>query len=87
MRFPARPGVSLERCPGCRVRLAAQAICPRCACDLTLVRLAEAQARRLVVQAVQAWVSGDLPAARANALAASGLAQHPVAQAILRACG
>ena len=77
--------MSLARCPACRVRLAAQAVCPRCGCDLTLVRLAEAQARRFVVQAVQAWVSGDLPAAQANALAATRLAHHPVAQAILRA--
>ena len=77
--------MSLARCPGCRVRLAAQAVCPRCACDLTLVRLAEAQSRRFVVSAVRAWVSGDLPAARASALAASRLAPNPIAQAILRA--
>ena len=76
--------MSLERCPGCRARLQTEPACPRCGCDLTLVRRAEAQSRRRLVLAVQAWARGDPLAARENARAALALAHQPLAQALLQ---
>ncbi len=74
---------ALARCPGCRARLVDEPICPRCGCDLALVRRAEAQAQRLTVQAVQAWARGDHRAARSNARAALRLQHQALTKAIL----
>ena len=76
--------MSLERCPGCRARLPAGLACPRCGCDLTLVRRAEAQARRWLVLAVQAWARGDPLAAQEFARAALALEHQPLAKALLQ---
>jgi predicted amidophosphoribosyltransferase len=76
--------VSAERCPGCRLRLAEQPVCPRCGCDLTLVRRAEAQARRFVLRAVQAYALGEVRQARGFAREALKLEHSPLARALLR---
>lgn len=76
--------MSLARCPACRARLLDEPICPRCSCDLTLVRRAEAQAQAWVARALQAWARGDLPQARACAGAALLLEQHPLAKVVLQ---
>ena len=67
--------MSMERCPGCRARLADGPACPRCGCDLTLVRRAEAQARQLIRRALRAWAQGNHPEARACAAASLALEQ------------
>ena len=76
--------MSLARCPACRGRLLDEPICPRCSCDLTLVRRVEAQAQSWVARALQAWARGDLPQARACASAALLLQQHPLAKVVLQ---
>lgn len=77
----------MERCPGCRSRLADEAICPRCGCDLTLVRRAEAQARQLVVRAVQAWAHCDPDQARAFVRSALALDRGRLAKGVLMSLG
>jgi hypothetical protein len=74
----------MERCPGCRARLVDGASCPRCGCDLTFVRRAEAQARRLMCQAVRAWADGDRRQASACAAAALALERSLLGQAVLK---
>jgi len=74
----------MERCPGCRARLAEGPACPRCGCDLTLVRRAEANARHLVGLAVRAWAEGNREEARTCAAASLALEQGPLAQAVLK---
>ena len=76
--------MSLARCPACRARLLDEAICPRCSCDLSLVRRAEAQAQRWIACALQAWARGDPAQARACASAALLLQQDPLAKAVLQ---
>lgn len=74
----------MERCPGCRARLAEGAICPRCGCDLSLVRRAEAQALRLMRQALRAWADGDRRQASACVAAALALERSLLGQAVLK---
>ena len=76
--------MSLARCPACRARLLDEPICPRCSCDLSLVRRAEAQAQAWVARALQAWARGDLPQARACARAALLLEHDPLAKVVLQ---
>jgi hypothetical protein len=76
--------MSLDRCPGCRARLGEAATCARCGCDLTLVRRAEAQARRLVRRAARAWAEGKGDEASACAAASLALERSLLAQAVLR---
>ena len=76
--------MSLARCPACRARLLDEPICPRCSCDLSLVRRAEAQAQAWVARALQAWARGDLPQARACAGAALLLEHDPLAKLVLQ---
>jgi hypothetical protein len=64
--------------------LADEPICPRCGCDLTLVRRAEAQARLLVGRAVQAWLHGDPDRARRLAHSALALDNTPLARSVLQ---
>lgn len=53
--------MSLDRCPGCRARLVADApSCQRCGCDLALVRQVEQHAQAALGRALRAWVDGDL---------------------------
>jgi hypothetical protein len=73
----------MERCPGCRARLTEGPACPRCGCDLTLVRRAEAQARQLIRHALRAWAQGDHSQARACAAASLALERGHLAQAVL----
>lgn len=75
------------RCPACRGRLSEEPTCPRCGCDLTLVRRAEAQARRLLSQALRAWARGDRPAALGLARTALALEYSRFGAALLRALG
>ena len=75
----------MERCPACRGRLAQEPACPRCGCDLTLVRRAQAQARQLLVRALRAWADGDLGKAAALAQAAASLEHSRLAAIVLRA--
>lgn len=79
--------MTLERCPGCRVRLPQAPTCPRCGCDLTLVRRAEVQARQLIVRAVHAWARGKHEEARGCARAASVLHNSWLATGVLRGLG
>ena len=50
----------LERCPACRAHLARSAVCRRCGCDFSLVRLAGEQAERRLTQALCAYADGDV---------------------------
>ena len=75
--------MSIERCPGCRVRWQEGSTCLRCGCDLRLVFLAEAQARRFMIRAVHAWARGELQQARACCRAALLLENNPLATAVL----
>lgn len=81
------PGAAMvtERCPACRSRLSAEPTCPRCGCDLSLVRRAEAQARQWLARSVQAWARGDRTEAAAHARAALALENSRLATALLRA--
>ena len=79
--------MSVERCPGCRVRLPQGPTCLRCGCDLTLVRRAEVQARQLTVRAVHAWARGDHPQAVACARAALKLEHSRLVQGVLQSLG
>ncbi len=72
------------RCPACRGRLALEPMCPRCGCDLTLVRLAETRARQCLVRAVHAYARGNFEEARASAHAALELERSPLAAGLLR---
>ena len=49
----------MDRCPACRARLGEAPVCPRCGCDFTLARRAEAQAQRLACRAIRAWAEGN----------------------------
>lgn len=80
-------GVTVERCPACQGRLAEEPTCPRCGCDLTLVRRAEAQARQLLIRALRAWAQGDQRNARALARAALILEHSPLAARVLQTLG
>ena len=80
-------GVTQARCPTCRGRLAQEPICPRCGCDLTLVRRAEAQARQFLVRAVHAYARGDATQARALARAALKLERSRLATGLLHCVG
>jgi hypothetical protein len=77
----------MERCPACRGRLTPEPACPRCGCDLALVRRAEAQARQRLVRALHAWAQGDERQARALARAALRLAHSPLAARVLQVLG
>lgn len=79
--------MTVERCPACRARLAPEPTCPRCGCDLTLVRRTEAQARQLLVRALHAWERGDQREARALARAALMLEHSRLAAVVLQAVG
>jgi hypothetical protein len=79
--------VTVERCPACRGRLAQEPTCPRCGCDLTLVRRAEAQARQLLLRALRAWAHGDQREAGALARAALMLEHSRLAAGVLHALG
>jgi hypothetical protein len=79
--------MTVERCPGCRGRLAQEATCPRCGCDLTLVRRAETQARRLLARALRAWADGDRAEARTQARAAMMVEHSALAARVLLALG
>jgi len=77
--------MTMARCPACRGRLTSEPACPRCGCDLTLVRRAEAQARRLLERAVRAWADGDLREADTLARAALALEHSRLAEGVLNA--
>lgn len=79
--------MTLQRCPGCRVRLAEEPICPRCGCDLALVRRAEAQARKLTVRAVHAWARGAHEEAMTLARAALEMEHNRLARGVLQSLG
>ena len=86
---PGRPAllpgiVSMERCPGCRARLTGSPVCPRCGCDLALVRRAEMQARNLMRHALRAWVEGDRQEAKACAAASLALESSRLGQVVLK---
>lgn len=72
----------LERCPACRARLAESAVCPRCGCDFTLVRLAEEQAERQLTQAMRAFAVGDPATAREQVSGSLASKQLRLAQAL-----
>lgn len=79
--------MTVERCPACRGRLVQEPACPRCGCDLGLVRRAEAQARQRLVRAVHAWAQGDREQARVLAQASLRLAHSPLAARVLQVLG
>lgn len=76
--------MSLERCPGCRARLTSEPICPRCGCDLTLVRQAQAHAQQLVARALYAWALGNGEQAKALARNARDIEHSPLTWAVLQ---
>lgn len=76
--------MATERCPACRSRLSAEPGCPRCGCDLSLVRRAETQAQQLLARSVRAWARGDQVEAAALARAARALDDTRLAAAVLR---
>lgn len=55
----------MDRCPACRARLTEQPECPRCGCDFTLARRAEAGARRRLGEAIRTLAGGDRQRAKA----------------------
>ncbi|MFN0318006.1 MAG: hypothetical protein ACKVQA_23510 [Burkholderiales bacterium] len=73
----------VERCPGCRARLMEESVCPRCGCDLTLVRRTEIQAGQLLHRALYAWAKGDRHLAQESAGASLALARGTLGQAVL----
>jgi hypothetical protein len=76
--------MSLDRCPGCRARLAPDvASCHRCGCDLALVRQVEQHAQAALGRALRAWAGGDLPGALAQARMAQGLHGEPLVRAVV----
>ncbi len=77
--------MSPERCPACRSRLAQEPACPRCGCDLSLVRRAELQSRQLFTRALKAWADGDEPAALALVQTSLALQHEPLVAAVARA--
>ncbi len=77
--------MNIERCPACRSRLAQEPACPRCGCDLSLVRRAELQSRQLFDRALHAWAAGDALSARALVQTSLLLKHEPLAAAVLRA--
>ncbi len=79
--------MATERCPACRSRLSTEPTCPRCGCDLSLVRRAEAQAGQLLARAVRAWARGDRVHAAALARDARALDDSRLAAALLRVLG
>ncbi|MDP1646615.1 MAG: hypothetical protein Q8M01_00215 [Rubrivivax sp.] len=79
--------MTVDRCPACRGRLTPEPACPRCGCDLELVRRAEAQARQRLVHALHAWALGDAHQARALAQASLRLAHSPLAACVLQVLG
>ncbi len=79
--------MATERCPACRSRLSADPTCPRCGCDLSLVRRAEAQAQQLLARAVRAWARGERDQTAAFARAALALENSRLATAVLRGLG
>ncbi len=79
--------MSLERCPACRGRLAPEPACPRCGCDLALVRCTEAQAQQRLARALRAYAQGDVPQARALAQASQTLSRSALAAQVLRVLG
>ena len=81
------PGMTFERCPACRSRLALAPVCPRCGCDLTFVRRAEDQVGLLLARALQAWATGDRCQARALVRACLRLKNDPLAAAVRQALG
>ncbi len=76
-----------ERCPACRGRLTEAPGCPRCGCDLSLVRKVEARAQQLLARSIRAWSRGDKVEAAALARAAAALEATPLAAALLRVLG
>jgi hypothetical protein len=75
----------LDRCPGCRARLAdSTPTCPRCQCDLALVRQVERQAQAALGRALRAWAGDDVPTALAQARQALSLQDGPLARAVAR---
>jgi hypothetical protein len=74
----------MERCPGCRARLAEGPACQRCGCDLTLVRRAETQACRLVRRALRAWLEGNRQQAKALATASLALENSRLGRLVLK---
>lgn len=84
MTDPAHPWRRLERCPGCRARLGDASTCPRCGCDLSLVRRAETQALALARQALRAWAADDPRTALAAAARSLSLQHNPLASAVMR---
>jgi hypothetical protein len=79
--------VTVERCPACRGRLTPEPACPRCGCDLGLVRRAEAQARQRLARGLRALAQGDARQARALAQASLRLVHSPLAARVLQALG
>jgi hypothetical protein len=77
--------MSLDRCPGCRARLVDDAAaCPRCGCDLALVRQVEREAQAALGRALRAWAGDDVPAALAQARKALSLQDGLLARAVAR---
>jgi hypothetical protein len=64
--------------------MAESAACPRCGCDLTLVRRAETQAQRLILRAVRASLEGNRQEARACAAASLALENSRLGQVVLK---
>ena len=79
--------MTVQRCPACRGRLTPEPACPRCGCDLGLVRRAQAQARQRLVRALHAWAQGDALQARALVRTSLRLAHSPLAARVLQVLG
>ena len=74
--------MSVERCPACRNRLAQEPVCPRCGCNLALVRRAEIQSRQLFSRALHAWAAGEEHLALTLVQASLVLKHDPLAAAV-----
>lgn len=72
--------VSATRCPVCRARLKAQATCPRCGSDLTLVETIRQQAKNELAQALSRAAEGDFEHAATAARRSAELRLTPLSR-------
>lgn len=73
----------MERCPSCRCRLNASALCPRCGCDLSLIFAVETRAESLLRQTIRAWADGNPASAAARLEESLALKRVPLAEALM----
>jgi len=72
----------MERCPLCKARLRAKAICNRCEADLGLLQAIESEAEQQAVRAIHNLLAENFEAASSLAAAACDLHATPFHRAL-----